>query len=123
MVGQMVTFPVNGGSASGYLSIPAAGKGPGIVVLQEWWGLVAPIKSVADRFSAARYLALAPDLYEGKVALEEAEAQHHLKNLDWGKATAQITAAVRYLRGQGSAKVGVVGFCMGGALSMIAAAK
>ena len=67
MAGQMVTFPSNGGTAEGYLATPASGRGPGVVVIQEWWGLNANIKGIADRFAAEGYVALAPDLYHGKI--------------------------------------------------------
>ena len=70
MAGKMVEFPSNGHSAKGYLAMPAAGKGPGVIVIQEWWGLVGHIKSVCDRFAAAGYSALAPDLYHGQTATE-----------------------------------------------------
>ena len=121
MVGQMVFF--NGKDTSGYLALPPSNKGPGIVVIQEWWGLVPHIKEVCDRFAANGFLALAPDLYHGKSTVEEAEAQHLMQGLDWARATAEITAAVKSLRERGCAKVGVVGFCMGGALAMMALAK
>src|SRR5688572_24160150 len=118
MVGQMVFF--NGKDTSGYLALPPSNQGPGIVVIQEWWGLVPHIKEVCDRFAANGFLALAPDLYHGKSTVEEAEAQHLMQGLDWARAIAEITAAVKSLRERGCAKVGVVGFCMGGALAMIA---
>jgi carboxymethylenebutenolidase len=123
MVGHPARFSANGGEASGYLALPPSNQGPGIVVVQEWWGLVPHIKDLCDRFAQNGFLALAPDLYHGKTTVEAEEANHLLQNLDWGRATIEITGAVRHLRGQGCPKVGVVGFCMGGALSMIAAAK
>ena len=70
MAGKMVQFPSNGHTTDGYLATPASGKGPGILVLQEWWGLVSHIKAVCDRFAAAGFSALAPDLYHGKTASE-----------------------------------------------------
>ncbi len=70
MAGTMVEFPSNGHTAKGYLATPAAGKGPGVLVIQEWWGLVGHIKNVCDRFAAAGFSALAPDLYHGQTATE-----------------------------------------------------
>lgn len=118
-----VTFSLDAGKASGYLARP--GKGiPGVIVLQEWWGLVPHIKDVAGRFAGQGYLALAPDLYHGKSTLEAAEAEHLMKGLDWARAAKEIAGAVRHLREvEGATKVGVVGFCMGGALTIIAATQ
>jgi carboxymethylenebutenolidase len=118
-----VTFSSDAGQASGYLARP--GKAiPGIIVLQEWWGLVPHIKDVAGRFAAQGYIALAPDLYHGKTTVEAAEAEHLLKGLDWARAAKEIAGAVRHLREvEGATKIGVVGFCMGGALTIIAATQ
>ena len=119
----MVTFSSAAGQASGHLARPGTGK-PGVIVLQEWWGLVPHIKDVAARFAAQGYFALAPDLYHGKSTLEAAEAEHLMKGLDWGRASKEIAGAVRYLREtEGCTRVGVTGFCMGGALTIIAAAQ
>ena len=74
MAGQMIEFQSNGGTTQGYLSLPEGGRGPGVVVIQEWWGLVPHIKDVADRFAAAGFVALAPDLYHGDVARSPDEA-------------------------------------------------
>jgi len=119
-----VTFSSEGGQASGHLARPGTGKPgvPGVIVLQEWWGLVPHIKDVAARFAAQGYVALAPDLYHGKSTLEAAEAAHLMEGLDWGRAATEIAGAVRYLReAEGCSRVGVTGFCMGGALTVIAA--
>ncbi|HSB77379.1 MAG TPA: dienelactone hydrolase family protein [Candidatus Methylomirabilis sp.] len=118
-----VTFSSDAGKASGFLARP--GKGiPGVIVLQEWWGLVPHIKDVAGRFAGQGYLALAPDLYHGKSTLEAAEAEHLMKGLDWARAAKEIAGAVRHLREvEGATRVGVVGFCMGGALTIIAATQ
>src|SRR5437762_1692628 len=70
MAGTMVQFPANGHTTDGYLATPASGKGPGVLVIQEWWGLVPHIKAVCDRFAAAGFSALAPDMYHGKTASE-----------------------------------------------------
>jgi carboxymethylenebutenolidase len=113
----------DGKSASGYLVDPPAGAtAPGIVVIQEWWGLDDEIKGVADKLAAAGYRALVPDLYRGKLALEANEAHHLMTNLNFGDAASQdVRGAVQYLKATGSAKVGVTGFCMGGALTVLAA--
>jgi carboxymethylenebutenolidase len=118
-----VTFSSDAGQANGYLVRPGEGK-PGVVVIQEWWGLVPHIRDVAGRFSAQGYVALAPDLFHGKSTVEAAEAEHLMQGLDWGRATAEIAGAVRYLREkEGVTRVGVVGFCMGGALTILAATQ
>ena len=109
------------GKASGHLERPRRSPSPGIIVIQEWWGLVPHIKDVTARLSKQGYVALAPDLYHGKSTVEEAEAKHLMSDLDWSLAVREITAAVTFLREQGCTKVGVVGFCMGGALAVLAA--
>ncbi|HSB70155.1 MAG TPA: dienelactone hydrolase family protein [Candidatus Methylomirabilis sp.] len=118
-----VTFSSEAGQASGHLARPGKAV-PGVIVIQEWWGLVPHIKDVAGRFAAQGYLALAPDLYHGKTTVEAAEAEHLLKGLDWARAAKEIAGAVRHLREvEGATRVGVVGFCMGGALTIIAATQ
>jgi carboxymethylenebutenolidase len=118
-----VTFESAAGRATGYLQQPGPEK-PGVVVIQEWWGLVPHIKDVTGRFAAQGYVALAPDLFHGKSTLEAAEAQHLMEGLDWARATTEIAGAVQYLRReQGATRVGVVGFCMGGALAVLAATQ
>ena len=106
----------------GYLAEPIdRANAPGIVVIQEWWGLDDEIKSVADRFAKAGYRALVPDLYRGKLALEANEAEHLMGDLNFGDAAGQdIRGAVQYLKTIGSTKVAVTGFCMGGALTVLA---
>jgi carboxymethylenebutenolidase len=118
----------DGGTTNGYLAMAsgAANSGkPGVVVIQEWWGLNDHIRAVADRFAAAGYNALAPDLYEGRVAKNADEAGHMMNGLDFAGATHQdIRGAVNHLHELGSkldTKVCVVGFCMGGALTIAAA--
>lgn len=119
---QFVTAPATQ-TASGYLVRPAAGR-PGLVVIQEWWGLVPHIQDVVSRFAEQGYVALAPDLYHGKKTTDAAEAEHLMKDLDWARAATEIAGAVRHLReAEGCTHVGVVGFCMGGALSVIAASQ
>jgi carboxymethylenebutenolidase len=113
----------DGKSVNGYLAEPKAGKAaPGMVVIQEWWGLNDQIRGVADKLAGAGYRALVPDLYRGKVAVEAKEAEHLMTGLNFGDAAGQdVRGAVQYLKGGGSAKVGVTGFCMGGALTLLAA--
>jgi len=113
----------DGKSVAGYLAEPAgATAAPGVVVIQEWWGLNDQIKGVADKMAAAGYRALVPDLYRGKVALEANEAQHLMTGLNFGDAAGQdVRGAVQYLKGSGSVKAGVTGFCMGGALTVLSA--
>jgi carboxymethylenebutenolidase len=109
-----------GHTAKGYLA--AANEGDrAVVVLQEWWGLNAQICSVADRFAAAGYTALAPDLYQGRVTGDADEAGHLMEGLDWAGATAQeARGALQYLKAQGAGSAAVAGFCMGGALTVVA---
>lgn len=119
---KMVTFKrPDGKDISGYLATPAKGEGaPGIVVIQEWWGLNEQIRGVADRLAAAGYVALVPDLYRGSMTVEEEEAHHLMEQLDFADAAGQdIRGAVQYLKSH-THKVGVTGFCMGGALTLLA---
>lgn len=111
----------DGKTVQGYLAEPAQADGaPGVVVIQEWWGLNDQIRGVADRLAAAGYLALVPDLYRGKSTVEAEEAHHLMNGLDFGDAASQdIRGAVQFLKGRTS-KVGVTGFCMGGALTLLA---
>ena len=107
----------------GYLAEPAdKASAPGVVVIQEWWGLDTEVKAVADRLAKAGYRALVPDLYRGKLALEAKEAEHLMGDLNFGDAAGQdIRGAVQYLKATGSKKVAVTGFCMGGALTVLSA--
>ncbi|MCI0489050.1 MAG: dienelactone hydrolase family protein [Blastocatellia bacterium] len=126
MAGQMVEFSSNGGTASGYLAIPAEGDGPGVIVIQEWWGLVPHIKNVCDRFASGGYVALAPDLYHGKSTTSPDEAGKLMMAMRIDEAEKDISGAIAYLMNHESTvgdKVGTVGFCMGGALSLYAATK
>ena len=113
----------DGQLVNGYLAEPLDRKNaPGVVVIQEWWGLDDEVKSVADRLAQAGYRALVPDLYRGKLALEANEAEHLMNDLNFADAASQdIRGAVQYLKATGSAKVAVTGFCMGGALTILAA--
>jgi carboxymethylenebutenolidase len=123
-MGEMIDFPSNGSRARGYLARPAGhGIERGILVLQEWWGLVPHIRQVADRFASEGYTALAPDLWEGKTPANRDEASRLYMALSVDKAEKQLRSAAKALHGMGgvSGKVGVVGFCMGGALALYAA--
>jgi carboxymethylenebutenolidase len=113
----------DGSSVEGYLVEPTdKANAPGVVVIQEWWGLDDEVKSVADRLAKAGYRALVPDLYRGKLALEAHEAEHLMNGLNFGDAATQdIRGAVQYLKATGSKKVAVTGFCMGGALTILSA--
>lgn len=118
-----VSFGSAASPASGFLVRPGATR-PGLIVLQEWWGLVPHVKDVTARFAAQGYAALAPDLYHGQSTVDAEEASHLMDGLDWGRAVAEIGDAVRYLRDvEGSDRVGIVGFCMGGALAVLGATQ
>jgi carboxymethylenebutenolidase len=121
MPGRRVQFPSNGSTTDGYLATPATGKGPGILVIQEWWGLVKHIENVCDRFAAEGFSALAPDLYHGQVATEPDGAGKLFMALNIAQAEKDLTGAARYLTQHSStAKLGAVGFCMGGQLALFA---
>ncbi len=124
-MGQMIEFNrPDGKSCPGYLAAPkAAPSAPGFVVIQEWWGLNDQIKNAADRLAEAGYRALVPDLYRGKVTAAAGEANHMMTNLNFPDAAGEdIRGAVRYLK-QSSKQVAVGGFCMGGALTLLAALR
>jgi carboxymethylenebutenolidase len=109
----------DGKQAPGYLAEAASGS-PSVVVIQEWWGLNPQILSVADRLKEAGYTALVPDLYRGYLATDADDASATMNRLDWNDATTQdIRGAVQFLKGRGS-KVAILGFCMGGALTLAA---
>jgi len=123
-MGEKVTFPSNGHTCQGYLAKPAFGKGPAVVVIQEWWGLVPHIMDVCDRFAKEGFVAVAPDLYHGKTTKAPDEAGRLLMELDVERANAEIAGAADYVlaRPECSSKTfGVVGFCLGGALTQYAA--
>ena len=124
MSGSMVTFASNGSTADGYLALPPAGTGPGLIVIQEWWGLVAHIKSLADRFAAAGFVALAPDMYHGVVTTAPDQAGKLLMALNISTAGKDIRGAAGYLLAHAAVspkKVAAIGFCMGGQLALFAA--
>ena len=126
MSGLMVEFSSNGKTGNGYLAVPASGSGPGVIVLQEWWGLVDHIKEVADRFAAEGFVALAPDLYHGESATSPDDAGKLMMALDIGRVEKDLRGAINALLARdevASARVGTVGFCMGGQLSLYAACE
>jgi carboxymethylenebutenolidase len=117
----MVSFPSNGGTSEGYLATPASGAGPGVIVIQEWWGLVGHITDVAERFAAEGFTALAPDLYHGVKTAEPDEAGKLMMGLAMDQAGRDMAGAATYLTGHDAvsgAGVGIVGFCMGGSLAL-----
>lgn len=126
IVSQMIEFKSNEHTTPGFLSRPATpGRYPGLVAIQEWWGLVPHIKDVAERFASQGFVTLAPDLYHGQAASEPDEARKLAMELDRERAVSEIQAAMRYLQGLegvGPRKIGVVGWCMGGGLVIATAA-
>jgi carboxymethylenebutenolidase len=111
----------DGKKVDGYLAEPkGAAAAPGMVVIQEWWGVNDQIRGVAERLATAGYRALVPDLYRGKSTVEAEEAHHLMSGLNFADAASQdIRGAVQFLK-KNSGKVGVTGFCMGGALTLLA---
>lgn len=124
MSGSTVTFAANGRSADGYLALPASARGPGLLVIQEWWGLVDHIKSVADRFAKEGFVALAPDLYHGEKTTSPDQAGKMLMALNIAEAGKDLRGAATFLRAHSAVapkKVGALGFCMGGQLALFGA--
>lgn len=119
---ESVEFPANGETGRGYLAVPQGdGPFPGVIVVQEWWGLDEHIKDVARRFAAEGFVALAPDLYHGQVTKEPGEAQKLMMSLNIGEAVKELTKATDYLasRPQVAGRgIGAIGFCMGGGLAL-----
>ena len=123
---QNVTFPSNGSQAHGYLATPSSGSGPGVIVIQEWWGLTDHIADISDRLAAEGFVALAPDLFGGKVAHDADEAGKLMSALPVERAATDLAGAVDYLLGLDSvtsSKVGAIGFCMGGGFVLMLAAQ
>ena len=124
-MGERITFKVNGASTVGYLARPAK-PGPGVIVIQEWWGLVPQIEHVADRFANEGFVALAPDMYHGQATKSPDEAGKLMMSLRVDEAERDLAGAIDHLAalpGVRGPKVGTIGFCMGGALSLFAASK
>lgn len=125
-MGQRVEFPSNGHTCQGYFAAPASGKGPAVVVIQEWWGLVGHIEDLVERFAKEGFVAIAPDLYHGKTTKSPDDAGKMLMELDAERAVQEIAGAGQYLLQRPectSKKYGIVGFCMGGALAQYAATE
>lgn len=123
---QNVEFPSNGHTAHGYLATPGSGSGPGLIVIQEWWGLVDHIVDVCDRFAQQGYTALAPDLYGGRTTHDADEAGQMMQELPEDQAARDLAGAVDFLLGHDAVTgdaVGVVGFCMGGGFVIQLAAQ
>jgi carboxymethylenebutenolidase len=125
---ETVEFRSNGNTASGYLVTPAAGSGPGVLVIQEWWGLDSGIKEMADRLGAEGFVALAPDLYHGELAAHDEmdKASHLMTSMPPDRAGRDMSGAVDFLAGHAAVTsdgIAVIGFCMGGMLSFIIAAN
>ena len=124
MSGETVEFDQNGVQVSGYLARPEQSPRAGMIVIQEWWGLNDDIKEIANRYAADGYLALAPDMYHGQVAEEPDEARKLAMTLERDQAAREIDTAVAWMKTtQGVAKVGCVGFCMGGGLTLASALR
>jgi carboxymethylenebutenolidase len=124
-MGERVEFPSNGHTAGGYLALPAE-PGPGVVVIQEWWGLVPHIEDVCDRFAGEGFAALAPDLYHGETTTEPDEAGKLMMALNLAQAARDMAGAVALLRDHDAVTgdaVGVTGFCMGGGLALVLACQ
>ena len=123
---QNVSFASNGGQAHGYLALPQSGSGPGVIVIQEWWGLDDHIAGLTDRLAAEGFVALAPDLYGGRVAHDADEAGQMMSDLPVDQAATDLGGAVDYLLAHDAvtgAKVGALGFCMGGGFVLLLAAQ
>jgi carboxymethylenebutenolidase len=121
-----IEFPTIAGAAPGYLSVPAAGHGPATIVLQEWWGLDEHIRSVCDRLAAEGFFALAPDLFRGETTTQPSEAEQKTMALSMDQAERDMCGAADFLASQPGVEgpgVGSVGFCLGGGLSLWAAAS
>jgi carboxymethylenebutenolidase len=123
---QNVQFPSNGDHAHGYLALPESGSGPGVIVIQEWWGLTDHIAGIADRLAAEGFVALAPDLFGGKVAHDADEAGKLMTELPVDRAARDLGGAVDFLithEAVTSPSVGAIGFCMGGGFVLLLAAQ
>jgi carboxymethylenebutenolidase len=120
-MGQMIDFPSNGGTGQGYLAVPPSGSGPGVVIIQEWWGLNDQLREVCDAWAADGFTVLAPDIYRGVVTSEPDEAGKLMMSLNIEQAAKDMVGAVDRLAAHEAVAgggVGVVGFCMGGSLAL-----
>lgn len=122
-----ITFASNGGTASGYLALPDDGAPhPGVIIIQEWWGLNEHIKDITRRFADAGFVALAPDLYHGKIATEPNTAQKEAMALDHAEVAKDLAGALKALQSRAEVapkKIGVTGFCMGGFIALTFASQ
>ncbi len=123
---KAIEYPADGEQGMGYLAQPDdGGKHPGVIVIQEWWGLDSHIKSIADRFAREGFVALAPDLYRGSFATEPDEARKLILNMNREQAVKDLSGAVKFLQSLAEVspkKVGSIGFCMGGSMTLALAA-
>jgi len=120
-----IEFPTSAGTSPGYLAVPAGGRGPATIVLQEWWGVDEHVRSICDRFAAEGFFALAPDLFGGETTTQPSEAQQKMMALSMDQVEKDMCGAADYLASQSGFEgngVGSVGFCLGGGLSVWAAA-
>jgi carboxymethylenebutenolidase len=120
----MITFPSNGSEGRGYLAVPESGSGPGVVVIQEWWGLNDQIQAVCDTYAEVGFVALAPDLYRGELTAEPDEAGKLMMSLNLERAATDLGGAIDALRNHAAVTsngVGVTGYCMGGGLALLLA--
>jgi carboxymethylenebutenolidase len=120
-----IEFPTSAGAAPGYLAVPDGEHGPGVIVLQEWWGVDEHIRSLCDRLAAEGFYALAPDLYRGETTTQPSEAQQKMMALSMSEVEREMCGAADYLASQPGFEgtgVGAVGFCLGGGLAVWAAA-
>ena len=122
-MGERVSFAADGGDCEGYLARPAQAAGPGVIVIQEWWGLNHHVMSIADRLAGEGFVALAPDLYHGKVTRSPDEAGRLLMAMSIDLAEKDLRGAIGYSKALTGGAVGVLGYCMGGALSLFAGCK
>ena len=130
--GKKISFAVGEGEGNGYLTGIEEGtqrqgtQRPGLILVQEWWGLTEHIQRVADRFAGAGVVVLAPDLYNGKVAKDAGEAGHLMQSLNQEQALVMLDAAVAYLQQRAEVRadaIGVTGFCMGGSFALLLACR
>jgi carboxymethylenebutenolidase len=114
-----------GRTATAYLAEATDPRAPGVVVIQEWWGVQGQIRGVCDRYAAAGYTGIAPDLYAGKVIPyhDEESAGQAMNELDFLAATDEIAAAAADLLRMSGRKVGLSGFCLGGVVSILGAIR